>query len=49
MPERIDPITREIVQNALAAMPGGRCPVPPSDRPGPGDGLDGAGHWIGRA
>ena len=36
-------------RDALAAMPGGRCPIPPSDRPGPGDGFDGAGHWIGRA
>jgi hypothetical protein len=28
------------VKAALAAMPGGRCPMPPGDVPGPGGGLD---------
>ena len=28
------------VKAALAAMPGGRCPRPPGDVPGPGGGLD---------
>ena len=32
---------------ALAAMPGGRCPLPPGDVPGGGLGFDREGHWVG--
>ena len=35
------------VEAALAAMPGGRCPVPPGDVPGPGPGFDAGGHYVG--
>ena len=31
---------------ALAAMPGGRCPYPTGDAPGPGRGWDAEGHRI---
>jgi len=38
---------REQSEAALAAMPEGRCPYPPLDRPGPGPGFDAEGLWVG--
>ena len=34
-------------REALAAMPGGRCPIPPGDVPGGGLGFDRVGRWVG--
>ena len=35
------------VTKVLEAMPGGRCPYPPLDTPGPGPGFDSTGKWVG--
>ena len=38
----------EQVKATLASMPGGRCPYPPLDVPGPGAGFDAEMRWLGR-
>lgn len=35
------------ISRTLSAMPGGRCPYPPLDVPGPGSGFDAEGAWVG--
>ena len=43
----LSPAFKPIADAMLAKMPGGRCPYPPLDVPGPGPGFDRVGHWVG--
>ena len=38
---------KPIADAMLRQMPGGRCPYPPLDVPGPGPGFDRMAHWVG--
>ena len=41
------PRFKPIADAMLRQMPGGRCPYPPLDVPGPGPGFDRSAHWVG--
>lgn len=43
----MDPKFKGAAEQMLKAMPGGRCPYPPLDVPGPGPEFDRHGHYVG--
>ena len=43
----LSPAFRGAAEHVLKSMPGGRCPYPPLDVPGPGPGFDRRGHYVG--
>lgn len=43
----MSPDYKQAAQSMLKSMPGGRCPYPPGNEPGPGPGFDSRGHYVG--